>query len=152
MLNRLSILLRSTLVLSLLFVPVYALAGPKAAQYLGEPESCIDVYRIKETRILDNQTILFIMHGEIRYLNRLPIRCTGLVLGNGFAYSTTIQKLCLQDSIKVLNTGAAIGNTCPLGRFIPFKADMGDNDAVKLLKEGLLDELVSEGVFEEAFK
>ena len=35
---------------------------------------------------------------------------------------------------------------------IPFKADMRDSEAVKLLKEGLLDELVSEGTFEEAFE
>jgi hypothetical protein len=149
--KRLSIVLIPALILCIFSTPTGALAGPKADQYLGEPEMCIDVHRIKETRIIDNQTILFIMRGGTRYLNRLPVPCTGLVIGDGFAYSTSISKLCMQDSIDVLNTGSALGNTCPLGKFLPFKADMRDSKAVKLLKEGLLDELVSEGTFEETF-
>ena len=133
------------------FFSYNALAASKPEQYLGEAEMCVDVYRIKETRIIDNQTILFIMRGGERYLNRLPVKCSGLVIGDGFGYETSITKLCMQDSIKVISPGSAPGNTCLLGEFIPFKVDMRDSDAVKLLKDGLLEELVSEGAFEEVF-
>jgi hypothetical protein len=134
-----------------IFFSQNALASTKAEIYLGEPEMCVDTYRIKETRIIDNQTILFIMRDGTRYLNRLPVKCSGLVIADGFSYETSIAKLCLQDSITVLNRGSALGSTCMLGRFVPFNADMRDSDAVKLLKDGLLEELVAEGAFEEAF-
>ena len=140
-----------TFLIGCLFFSNTAFAASKAEAYLGEPEMCIDVYRIKETRIIDDQTILFIMYGGKRYLNRLPVECSGLKMGDGFGYGTSITKLCMQDSIKVLNQGSALGNICMLGNFIPFEADMSDGDADKLLKNGLLEELVSESAFEEAF-
>ena len=139
------------LLLGSIFISHGALAASKAEQYLGEPETCLDVYRIKETRILDNQTILFIMRGGGRYLNRLPVKCSGLVIADGFGYGTSISKLCMQDSITTLSPGSAPGNICMLGKFIPFKADMTDSDVVKLLKDSLLEELVAEGAFEETF-
>jgi hypothetical protein len=129
-----------------------ASAASKAQEYLGEPQMCVDTYRIKETRIINNQSILFIMRGGERYINYLPVKCTGLVLADGFSYETSISKLCKQDSIKTLSPGSAPGTTCLLGDFIPFKADMKDGEAVKLLKEGLLEELVSEGAFVKLFK
>ncbi len=135
--------------LCILSVSDSVFAQSKSQQYLGKPEMCVDVSRIKETRIIDDQTILFIMKGGQRYLNRLPVKCPGLMLSNGFGYATSIDKLCMQDSIKVLSKGSAIGSTCPLGEFVPFKADMSDSAAEKLLKGGLLNELVSEGAFKE---
>ena len=140
-----------TFLIGCIFFSNTVFAASKAQEYLGKPEMCIDVYRIKETRIIDDQTILFIMYGGKRYLNRLPVECNGLKIGDGFGYETSISKLCMQDSIKALNHGAALGNICMLGNFIPFKADMSDGDAVKLLKDGLLEELASESAFEEAF-
>lgn len=134
-----------------IFICNGALAASKAEQYLGEPESCLDVQRIKETRIIDDQTIFFIMRGGQRYLNRLPVRCSGLVIANGFGYGTSISKLCMQDSITTISPGSAPGNTCMLGKFIPFNTDMKDGDEFKLLKNSLLEELVAEGAFEEIF-
>lgn len=141
----------AALLIGSFFVCHGAFAASKTQQYLGEPETCLDVYRIKETRIIDNQTILFIMRGGNRYLNRLPVSCSGLVIADGFSYGTSIAKLCMQDSITILSPGSTLGSTCPLGKFIPFKADMKDSAAVRLLTDGLLEELVSEGAFEEAF-
>ena len=126
-----------------------AFAASKAQQYLGEAEMCVDIHRIDQTRIIDNQTILFIMRGGTRYLNRLPFKCSGLMLAGGFGYETTMSQLCMQYRITTLNPGGTLGSTCLLGRFIPFKADMRDNEVVKLLKDGLLKGLVSEGAFEE---
>lgn len=139
------------LLLGSIFICQNAMAESKTKQYLGEPEMCLDTYRIDETRIIDNQTILFIMRGGERYLNRLPVPCSGLVIADGFGYTTSISKLCLQDRITTLSPGSAPANTCMLGKFIPFNVDMTDGDAIKLLKDGLLDELVAEEAFEETF-
>lgn len=119
--------------------------------YLGTPKMCLDTSRIKETLILDDQTILFKMYGGALYLNRLPIRCHGLKLSNGYSYSTSIAKICKQDSITTLSTGSGIGTVCALGEFWPFKYDGESREAIKHLKDGLLEELVASGVFKEMF-
>ena len=126
-----------------------AFAASKTQQYLGDAEMCVDIRRIDKTHIIDNQTILFIMRGGSRYLNRLPFKCSGLRLVDGFSYQTSMSRLCKQERITTLSPGATLGSTCLLGRFILFKADMRDNEVVSLLKDGLLEELVSEGAFEE---
>ena len=128
-----------------------ALAESKAATYLGAPEMCVDTSRIKETRILDDQTILIIMLGGKVYINRLPNQCTGLKIEDGFSYSTSINKLCKQDIISVLSPYSVSNGKCGLGDFVPFQYKGTLKDAIKLLKDGLLDELVSEGAFKEAF-
>jgi len=127
------------------------MAENKADKYLGKKESCVEVSRIKETRVLDDQTILFEMRGGAFYLNRLPVKCVGLKISGGFSYSTSFQKLCKQDSIKVIEAGSAPGIGCPLGEFVQFKEKGTLDKIAKLLDDGLLKELVAEGVFKEAF-
>ena len=126
-------------------------AESKADKYLGEKEMCLETARIKETRILDDQTILFEERGGAFYLNRLPVRSPGLKIAGGFSYSTSIAKLCRQDSIKVISPGSAPTSTALLGEFVQFK-EKGTVDKIeKLLTGGLLKELVAEGAFKEAF-
>jgi hypothetical protein len=128
-----------------------ALAQTSTEKYLGDKEMCLETSRIKETRILDDQTILFEERGGAFYLNRLPVRSPGLKIAGGFSYSTSIAKLCRQDSIKVLSPGSAPASTALLGEFVKLK-ETGTIDKVeKLLTDGLLKELVAEGAFKEAF-
>jgi hypothetical protein len=130
---------------------VNASAESRTSKYLGEKTMCLEVARIKETRILDNRTILFEMRGGTFYLNRLPVECSGLKLSGGFKYRTSNEKLCSQDSFKVVAPGSAPESTCPLGEFVEFK-EKGTVDKVeKLLTGGLLKELVDEGAFKEVF-
>ncbi len=126
-------------------------AENKADKYLGEKKMCLETSRIKESRILDDQTILFEERGGKFYINRLAVRSPGLKIAGGFSYSTSIAKLCTQDSIKVVSPGSAPASTALLGEFVEFK-ETGTVDKVeKLLNDGLLKELVSEGAFKEAF-
>lgn len=130
---------------------INAMAETKTEKYLGEKEMCLETVRIKETRILDNQTILFEMRGGNFYLNRLPVASPGLKIAGGFSYSTSIAKLCKQDSIKLVSRGSEPTSTAMLGDFIQFK-EKGTIDKVeKLLTDGLLEELVAEGAFKDAF-
>lgn len=132
-------------------LPNAVMAESKAETYLGSPEMCLDIPRIKETLILDNQTIIFRMLGGDLYINRLPIKCHGLKIANGFGYSTSIAKVCMQDLITTISPGSAPGSTCSLGEFWPFLYDGESKEAIKRLKDGLLEELVATGIFTETF-
>jgi len=139
---------------SILCLPLISTNAPaetRADKYLGEKEMCLETSRIKETRILDDQTILFEERGGAFYINRLAVRSPGLKIAGGFSYSTSIAKLCSQDSIKVVSPGSSPSSTALLGEFVKFK-ETGTIDKIeKLLDDGLLKELVAEGAFKEAF-
>ena len=126
-------------------------AESQADKYLGEREMCLNTVRIKETRILDDQTILLETYGRAIYISRLPAPCTGLKLSGGFSYDTAIGKLCKQDIIAVVEVGSGLASRCGMGEFIRIKDISRLSDAVKLLKNGVLEALVEEGVFETAF-
>jgi hypothetical protein len=128
-----------------------ASAQSEGEQYLGTPETCIDTPRIKETLVLDNQTILFRMLSGELYLNRLVVPCTGLKIAGAFGYETSIAKLCKQDSVSVIEPSNAPSATCMLGDFLPFKFEGTYNEAVKLLRDGLLAELSKEGAFKDLY-
>lgn len=124
--------------------------GPLAKQYLGERDSCLDSIRIYQSRVIDDQTIVFDGLGKV-YVSRLPVRCPGLGFHEGFSYTTSINKLCKQDVIRVINT-AAIGATCPMGEFVELKGVKDANGAETLLKtDNLLGRLVAEHAFKELF-
>ena len=126
-------------------------AESQSEQYLGEREMCLEVVRIKESVILDDQTILFEMLGGAFYLSRLPVECPGLKIAGGFGYETHLDKFCKQETIQVIGSGSSVGNTCMMGEFVRFKFEGMLSDARRLLKDGLLDTLVSEDAFDEAF-
>ena len=122
-----------------------------ADKYLGGRETCLNVINIKETKVLDDQTILFEAYGGIVYICRLPVRCVGLKISGGFSYDASMGKLCKQDIIGVVDVGAGPASRCGMGKFIRIKDISRLRDGVKLLKNGVLEGLVEEGVFETAF-
>lgn len=148
---RLKYFIIAFLLTTVFVIPRLVSAESKTETYLGDAEMCLETVRIKETRIIDDQTVLFIMRSGELYLNRLPIKCIGLRIAGGFGYETSIAKLCKQDIVTTVGPGSAPGNTCVLGEFHRLKVEMKASDAVKLLEDGLLEELVAEGAFQEAF-
>jgi hypothetical protein len=141
-----TLLVASTLLSSLV------LAETQADKYLGEKETCLNLTTIKETRILDEQTILFETYGGTVYINRLPAQCFGLRISGSFSYETSISKLCKWDIITVFETGSGVSAKCGLGEFIQIKGVSRLSEGMKLLeKNGILEALVEEGVFETAF-
>ena len=140
-----------TVIFCMPLFPINSMAESKADKYLGEKNMCLETVRIRETRILDDQTILFEMFDGTIYINRLLVPCFGLKISGGFNYSTSLDKLCKQDNVRVVETGSNLGSTCMLGDFIQFKEKGNLNDVEKLMEGGLLKELVAEGAFKEAF-
>lgn len=129
-----------------------AFAESQADKYLGKRALCLDNVNIRETLILDDQTILFETYGGAVYINRLPIECFNLHYAGEFSYVTSIDRLCKLDTIKVVEEDSGHGSKCGLGIFIRIKGVKRLNDAVELLKNnGILEALVKEGAFETAF-
>ncbi|MCP5144000.1 MAG: hypothetical protein H6978_16325 [Gammaproteobacteria bacterium] len=85
-------------------------------------ERCVSMMRIDRTKIVDDQNILFYMHGDKVYLNHLQYSCPTLKMNDVFMTSTSLNELCNVDIITVLERlgfGFNRGASCGLGLFYP---------------------------------
>ena len=92
----------------------------------GPPEQCVSLSRIDHTDVIDDQNILFYMHGKKIYRNYLPYPCSGLRSRDTFMYRTSLNQLCNVDIITVLDNlgfGFSPLNSCGLGLFYPVSKD-----------------------------
>jgi len=83
-------------------------------------ERCISIRSIKQTKVLDDQNVLFYTTGNRNYKNHLAYPCSGLAVADSFMYRTSESKLCNVDIITVLNRmggGGTQGASCGLGMF-----------------------------------
>ncbi|HSB97252.1 MAG TPA: DUF6491 family protein [Spongiibacteraceae bacterium] len=83
-------------------------------------ERCISIRSIKQTKVLDDQNVLFYTAGNRNYKNHLAYPCSGLAIADSFMYRTSESKLCNVDIITVLNRmggGGTQGASCGLGMF-----------------------------------
>jgi len=94
---------------------------PAGYEATGEIRKCLPAHDIRETRVLDDRTILFRAHVSDYYLNRLPRECPELKLEGRFAYELRgTDDLCDIDTITVLNSSGT-GPACLLGKFEALK-------------------------------
>ena len=84
----------------------------------GELEHCIGLQLIRQTRILDDQTILIEVSNRTAYLNELPQKCPLLKSMDAYLHQTSINQMCDLDLITVIDTttGHQLGS-CMLGKF-----------------------------------
>ena len=85
------------------------------------PVDCVSTNRIKRTKVIDDQTVLFEMNGGVYLSNILDNTCPGLGREKRFMYATH-GRLCDIDTITVLEQwGSSFrdGFTCRLGSFHP---------------------------------
>ena len=96
-----------------------------AASVVGEPQSCISLGQLRETRIRDDWTIDFISETGRVWRNSLPSRCPSLKVSNSFSYETSLSQLCNTDIVYVLQQGAGLhrGPACGLGEFVPVRLE-----------------------------
>jgi hypothetical protein len=83
----------------------------------GQLRKCVQSYDINETRVLDESSILFRVHVDEYYVNRLTRPCPGLSVERRFKYTLRGgSELCSGDGITVLDSSGT-GAGCILGQF-----------------------------------
>jgi hypothetical protein len=93
----------------------------EGANFDRTPVDCIYTNRIKRTKVIDAQTVLFEMNGDTYLTNMLDRACPGLGREKRFMHAT-YGRLCDIDTITVLEQwGSSLsqGFTCQLGPFYP---------------------------------
>ncbi|MDE0800216.1 MAG: hypothetical protein OSB02_05695 [Rhodospirillaceae bacterium] len=97
---------------SIAFAAAVALSLAVGSPASAEPEDtdevtqqCIRLQSIKQTPVIDNKTILVEMKGNTYKRIDLRNRCSGLKIEGGFSHATSINKLCIQDTLRVLRSG-----------------------------------------------
>jgi hypothetical protein len=112
----------------MLILPVCLLhlsvAGPSLADEVEDEEAqrCIQVRTIRRTDVLDDLNIFFYMRGKAIYHNTLLRQCKGLSRDRRFSYTSSVNRLCYLDSIRILHDsgwGLQEGRSCQLGYFRP---------------------------------
>ena len=88
----------------------------------ASPEDCVELSRIRESRVVDDSTIDFVLRDGRVLRNTLPNRCPQLGFEKAFTYSTSLSRLCSVDIITVIIQGGGVrtGASCGLGKFVPF--------------------------------
>lgn len=79
---------------------------------------CLPISHLKRIEIVDNQSLIFHMNNKIRYINKLPFKCSGLKSRGTFLHETSLASYCDLDTITVIDAslGMRLGS-CPLGKF-----------------------------------
>ncbi|TNE62501.1 MAG: hypothetical protein EP335_12810 [Alphaproteobacteria bacterium] len=83
----------------------------------GETRNCISLRMIRDSDVIDDQTIFFQVSGNKGYLNKLPRRCPRLGDERRFMHKTSIGQLCDLDFITVLDSTGNEWSSCGLGKF-----------------------------------
>lgn len=95
--------------------------GPQSA-IAGASQNCVELTRIREARVVDDQTIDFVQTSGQTLRNTLPYRCPTLGFEKAFSYETSLSRLCNVDIITVVVQGGGPrrGASCGLGNFTPY--------------------------------
>jgi hypothetical protein len=85
--------------------------------FKGEKRTCIQSYDIDETKVIDDNDVLFRVHVDEYYVNRLRRPCPDLRVQRRFKYTLRgTSELCSGDAITVID-GVGMGPGCILGQF-----------------------------------
>lgn len=88
---------------------------------IGPEKMCLQLRDIRNSNVIDDQTIDFVTRNGDVYRNRLPNSCPQLGFERAFSYATSITQLCSVDIITVFMNGQPQlrGASCGLGMFTP---------------------------------
>lgn len=90
-------------------------------------QQCIRLQYVDQTPVIDNKTILVEMKGNTYKRIDLRNRCSGLKIEGGFSHATSINQLCVQDTLRVLRSGGI----CMIDKIV----DITEEEAIALKKK-----------------
>jgi len=94
------------------------------ARITGPAVSCVPLFAFHETQVRDSRTIDFLSGQGRGWRNVLTSDCPGLATERAFTYATSLNQLCSNDIVYVLeNLGGRPrrGAACGLGTFTPIE-------------------------------
>ncbi len=97
-------------------------ARTPAVKVLGPGQNCIDRAQVRQSVVRTDAVIDFEMAGGRVYRSTLPQRCPSLGFERAITYETSINQLCTQQIVYVLQNIAGTlqrGAGCALGEFVP---------------------------------
>ena len=115
------------------------------AQDSDEPMSCLVMSRVRDTKVVDDDRVLFYESGGRIYLNKLQRTCAGLKFSGSFVWRSSRgirnTRLCSSDWITVVERRRS-GSACELGSFqliseeqveqlLPSEADASEGRSVE---------------------
>lgn len=83
----------------------------------GEMENCINPRRIRDTRVVDDNHIIFRVNGKVSYLNTLPRKCNSLGFHEAIIYKVRGARVCHREIFHVLDRSSVPGPFCSFGKF-----------------------------------
>jgi hypothetical protein len=86
-------------------------------QETGEVRHCVPLRYLRESTVIDDQTIFFRGLGRKAYMNKMSHKCPRLSFEERFMYSTSIAQLCKGEIITVLDSFGRQWGSCGLGEF-----------------------------------
>jgi len=101
----------------------------------GEMKSCLSSSRIRHTRVVDDEHIIFEMPGSKTYLNTLPRRCPRLGYHKSIKYTVRGGSICKNDIFEVFDSAGLIGISCSFGEFEKLEKKKDKDDKKEAVSE-----------------
>lgn len=86
-------------------------------EFTENVKSCINIRRVRNTKVVDGKNILFQMSGKKYFLNEMSRKCPRLAAEERFMYKLHSSRLCHVDTITVLDSFGRDWASCGLGKF-----------------------------------
>jgi hypothetical protein len=101
--------------------PEAALANALRDRVAGAPVSCIDLHRIRSSRIIDGTAILYDA-GSVIYVNRPANGAEELTQWDTMVTRTNTSQLCNVDTVTMIDRGShSFSGVVFLGDFVPYR-------------------------------
>lgn len=99
-----------------------ALDKALAGRVAGKPQSCVPIMQLRNTRIIDSQTILFEGNGGQIWRNDPPHGCPALAPQRTLVLRTSLSSHCRGDIFQVIDPPAHMTfGACGFGDFVPYE-------------------------------
>jgi hypothetical protein len=120
---------QAAMLMTLASVFIAAPAFAEDGDSVGDTQMCINTHHIRDTPVIDGKTILVKMRVPKDGYKRIDLirNCAGLHNGTGFAYSSSLNKLCKQDGLIAIGSA---GSHC----FIDKIVTIDEEEAMELMK------------------
>lgn len=83
----------------------------------GETERCLTHSRVRHTRVVDDNHIIFELSPRSYYLSTLPRRCHSLGFHKAIKMTVRGGSICARETFQVLDNSVAMGPLCSFGEF-----------------------------------